>query len=87
MLFKVIERSGNLRITPLPPIALRTRVVSYTLGAYKVFIKSFVVEATKRAHSTGNWEHKCLFYYSKVIRGQIAPPLRPLLPQTLPIKI
>jgi hypothetical protein len=32
--------------TPLP-ISLRARVVSYTLGAYKVFIESFVVETSK----------------------------------------
>ena len=31
-----------------PPPALRARVVSYALGAYKVFIESFVVEASKR---------------------------------------
>jgi hypothetical protein len=37
-----------------PPTALRARVVSYSLGVHKVFIESFVVETSKRAHSIGN---------------------------------
>jgi hypothetical protein len=30
------------------------RVVSYTLGAYKVFMERVVTETSKRAHSIGN---------------------------------
>jgi hypothetical protein len=56
ILFNVVERPGNYVFEDdnPPPIALRTRVVSYALGAYKVFIESFVVEASKRALSIGN---------------------------------
>jgi hypothetical protein len=36
------------------PTALRARVVSYALGAYKVLIESIVVENSKRAHSIKN---------------------------------
>ena len=35
-------------MTTPPPTALRARVVSYALGAYKVFIESVVVETSKR---------------------------------------
>ena len=38
----------------ITPTDLRARVVSYALGAYKVFIESVVVETSKRAHWTGN---------------------------------
>jgi hypothetical protein len=34
--------------------ALRAKVVSYALGAYKVFIESFVVKTSKRVHSIEN---------------------------------
>jgi hypothetical protein len=44
----------SLSLTNRLPVALRTRVVSYALGANKVFIESFVVEASKRAHSIEN---------------------------------
>ena len=45
ILFKVVERSGNYIFEDdTPPTALRVRVVSYALGAYKVFIESFVIE-------------------------------------------
>jgi hypothetical protein len=37
-----------------PPTTLRARVVISALGAYKVFIESFVVETSKRAHLIGN---------------------------------
>ena len=37
-----------------PPRALRARVVSYTLGAYKEFIEIIVLETSKRAHLIGN---------------------------------
>jgi hypothetical protein len=43
-----------LRMTTLPPLALRTKVLNYALGAYNGFIESFVVEASKGAHSIGN---------------------------------
>jgi hypothetical protein len=36
------------------PTALRARVVSYALGAYKVLRESVVVETSKKAHSIGN---------------------------------
>ena len=36
------------------PTALRARVVSYALWAYKVFIEGVVVETSKKAHSIGN---------------------------------
>ena len=34
-------------MTTPPPTALRERVVSYALGAYKVFIETVVVETSK----------------------------------------
>ena len=44
-LFKGVEKSGNYIFKDdTHPTALRARVVSYALGAYKVFIESFVVE-------------------------------------------
>jgi hypothetical protein len=44
-LVKVVERSGNYIFEDDTPLtALRVRVVSYSLGVYKVFIESFVVE-------------------------------------------
>jgi hypothetical protein len=43
--FKVVEMSGNYIFEDDTPLtALRVRVVSYALGAYKVFIESFVIE-------------------------------------------
>ena len=36
------------------PTALRARVVSYALGAYKLFIESIVVKTSKMAHSIGS---------------------------------
>jgi hypothetical protein len=38
----------------LSPQPLRTRVVSYALRAYEVFIESVVVEISKRTHSIEN---------------------------------
>ena len=46
MKLKVFE-IRSLRMATPPPIALRARVVSYALGAYKVFIESVVVETSK----------------------------------------
>jgi hypothetical protein len=56
ILFNVIVRFGNYAFEDdnLLPIAFRTRVVSYALRAYMVFIESFVVEASKRGHSIEN---------------------------------
>jgi hypothetical protein len=42
-----------LRVTTPPPTALWARVISYALGAYKIFIESVVVETSKWAHSIG----------------------------------
>jgi hypothetical protein len=55
-LFNIAERWGNYVFEDEnpPPIALRTRIVSYTLGAYKIFIESFVVQASKTTHWIGN---------------------------------
>ena len=39
---------GPLKITPPPLIVLRRRVVSFALGAYKVFTQSFAVKTSKR---------------------------------------
>jgi hypothetical protein len=36
------------------PKAFRARVVSYALGAYKIFIEHVVAETSKRGHSIGN---------------------------------
>jgi hypothetical protein len=48
ILFKVVDRSGNYVFEDDRPLtALRTRVVSYALGAYKVFIESVVVGTSK----------------------------------------
>jgi hypothetical protein len=56
--FNVIESSGNYVLEddkPSPsPTALRERVISYALGAYKVLIESDVAETSERAHSIGN---------------------------------
>ena len=54
-MFKVVFSSGNYVFEDdTPSTAPRARVVSYALGAYKVFIESFVVETSKKAHSIGN---------------------------------
>ena len=54
-MFNVVQSSKNYVLednkTPKP---LGARVVSNGLGAYKVFIESFFVEISKRAHSIGN---------------------------------
>ena len=53
--FNVVENSGNYVFEDDNPLrALRARVVSYALGAYKVFIERVVVETSKRAHSIRN---------------------------------
>jgi hypothetical protein len=54
-LFNVVERSGNYVFEDDNPLtALKSRVVSYALGEYKIFIESVVVETSKRTHSIGN---------------------------------
>jgi hypothetical protein len=54
-LFKLVESSGNSVFEDDNPLrALKTRVVSYGLGTYKVFVESFAVETSKRAHLIGN---------------------------------
>jgi hypothetical protein len=54
-LFNVVESSGNYVFEDDNPLrALRARVVSCDLGAFKVFIESFVIETSKRAHLIGN---------------------------------
>ena len=47
-----------------PPTVLRARVVSYVLGAYKVFIESVVVETSKK--SSFDWKFKGLVPFLKV---------------------
>jgi hypothetical protein len=56
ILFNVVERSENyvFENDNPPHIARRTSIVGYSLGAHKVSIASFIVEASKRAHSIGN---------------------------------
>ena len=55
ILFNVVERSGNYIFElDIPPTVFRARVVSYALGASKVFIESVVVETSKKAHSIRN---------------------------------
>ena len=47
-MFNVVERSGNYVFEDdTPPTALRARVVSHALKAFKVFIESLVVETSK----------------------------------------
>jgi hypothetical protein len=43
-----------LEIEIPPPTVFRARVVSFALGAYKVFIESGVVKTSKRAHPIRN---------------------------------
>ena len=55
ILFNVVESSGNYVFeNDQPSIPLRARVVSYSLGSYKVFIDNVIVETSKRADSIGN---------------------------------
>jgi hypothetical protein len=56
ILINAVESSGNYifqKDTP-PSTVIRARVITYALGAYKVFIQRFFVETSKRAHSIGN---------------------------------
>ena len=56
ILFNVVKRSGNYVFEENPPpTAFRIMVVSFALGAYKVFIESVFAETSKRAHSIGKW--------------------------------
>ena len=55
ILFNEIQRSKNYVFEEdEPPTAPRAKDVGYALGAYKVFIESFVIETSKRVHSIGN---------------------------------
>ena len=55
ILFNVVESSGNYVFKDdKPPRAPRAKVVSYALGAYKVFNDRVVVKTSKGAHSIGN---------------------------------
>ena len=62
-MFNVVESSGNYVFKddkpPRAKGAIKTpramaKVVSYALGACKVFIDRFVVKTSKGAHSIGN---------------------------------
>jgi hypothetical protein len=54
-LFSVVDfQIENIFYGGHSPTTLGARVVSYALGAYKVFIEVVVVETSKKAHSIGN---------------------------------
>ena len=54
-MFNAVESFGNCVFeNDNSPTALRARVVSYALEAYKVFIESVVVKTSKRVHLIGN---------------------------------
>ena len=45
ILFHAVESSGNYTFEQeTPPTVFRASVISYALGAYKIFIEIFVVE-------------------------------------------
>jgi hypothetical protein len=57
ILFNVVESSENYVLKDdKPPRAPRAKVVSYALGAYKVFIDGVVIKASKGAHFIRNRE-------------------------------
>ena len=52
--FNVVESSGNYVFEDdNPPTPLRAMVISYALGAYKIFIEGVVIETSKKAHLIG----------------------------------
>ena len=54
-MFNIVECSGNYVFKDdKPPRVPKTKVVSYALGAYKVFNERVVVKTSKGAHSIGN---------------------------------
>jgi hypothetical protein len=54
ILFNVVESSGNYVFKDdSSPRSPRAKVVSYALGAYKVFIVRVIVKTPKGAHSIG----------------------------------
>jgi hypothetical protein len=54
-LFSVVDiLIENMFLRRILPTTLRARVLSYALGAYKVFIEDVFVETSKTAHSIGN---------------------------------
>ena len=55
ILFSVFDfQIENMILGGHSPTTPRARVLSYALGAYKVFIKGVVGETLKKAHSIGN---------------------------------
>ena len=55
ILFRVVDyQIENLFLRSKLSHYLTARVLSYALGANKVFIEVFVVETSKKAHSIGN---------------------------------
>jgi hypothetical protein len=85
ILFNVVQKSGNFDFENdnSPPIAFRTRAVSYALGPYKVLIESFVVKK-----DSFDWKLIGLVPFLLVKSDQRAnvPSPRPSFPQTLSIK-
>ena len=64
ILFSIVERSRDYVFeddNPPPPTALRARVVSYALGAFKVCIERAIVETLEGAHWIDNQKSKCPF--------------------------
>jgi hypothetical protein len=54
-LFNVVESLGNYIFEQETlPTVFGAKVISYDLGAYKVFIENYVVETSKSAYSVGN---------------------------------
>ena len=55
ILFSVVDfHIENIFLGGHSPTTLRARVLSYALGAYKVFIEGVVVETSKQAQLIGN---------------------------------
>ena len=53
--FSVVDfQIENIFLRRIPPTTLTARVLSYALGAYKVFIEGVVAETLKKAHLIGN---------------------------------
>jgi hypothetical protein len=76
-LFNVVESSGNYVFEDNNPLrALRARIVSYALGAYKVFVESVVEENIKKG--SFDWKLKGLVLFIIVESGWRAtnPPLK-----------
>ena len=65
-----------------PPTGLRARIMSYALGAYKVFIEGVVVETSKWSF---DWKFKGLvpFLIVKTDWRTTKPPLTPTFPPNI----